>query len=75
MRLRLRCPVCNEKLDQMPTLGEFDSKIECMCPMCDELYIWDTIMEEFEDIPGEGCKACGNPAYPHCKASCPMFDD
>ena len=22
-----------------------------------------------------GCRACGNPAYPDCKASCPMFDD
>ena len=21
------------------------------------------------------CKACGNPAYPDCKSSCPMFDD
>ena len=22
-----------------------------------------------------GCLACGNPAYPACKTSCPMFDD
>lgn len=22
-----------------------------------------------------GCRACGNPAYPNCKSSCPMFDD
>lgn len=22
-----------------------------------------------------GCVACGNPAYPNCKLSCPMFDD
>ncbi len=22
-----------------------------------------------------GCAACGNPAYPACKNSCPMFDD
>lgn len=21
------------------------------------------------------CVACGNPAYPNCKLSCPMFDD
>ena len=21
------------------------------------------------------CIACGNPAYPQCKASCPIFDD
>ena len=23
----------------------------------------------------EGCGACGNPAYPYCKDSCPLFDD
>jgi len=22
-----------------------------------------------------GCRACGNPAYPKCKSSCPLFDD
>lgn len=22
-----------------------------------------------------GCDACGNPAYPACKTSCPLFDD
>ncbi len=22
-----------------------------------------------------GCKACGNPAYPECKDSCPLYDD
>ena len=22
-----------------------------------------------------GCAACGNPAYPACKNSCPMFDN
>ena len=27
-----------------------------------------------EDVP-EGCAACGNPDYPDCKDSCPMFDD
>ena len=21
------------------------------------------------------CEACGNPAYPECKDSCPIFDD
>ena len=27
-----------------------------------------------DDVP-EGCAACGNPAYPNCTSSCPMFDD
>lgn len=26
------------------------------------------------DMP-EGCAACGNPAFPNCIDSCPMFDD
>ena len=26
------------------------------------------------DTP-EGCAACGNPAFPNCTSSCPMFDD
>ena len=28
-----------------------------------------------DDEEEKGCTACGNPAYPHCKTSCPMFDD
>ena len=27
-----------------------------------------------DDIPPEGCIACGGP-YPHCKTSCKLFDD
>ena len=23
----------------------------------------------------EGCAACGNPAYPDCMDSCPLYDD
>lgn len=29
----------------------------------------------YEYSGNPGCNACGNPAYPDCKASCPMFDD
>jgi hypothetical protein len=28
-----------------------------------------------DDGPEEGCRACGNPAWPNCKTSCPMYDD
>ena len=37
-----------------------------------EAYLCETdeIHEEFE----QGCMACGNTAYPECKASCPLFD-
>ena len=30
--------------------------------------------ENFDDME-EGCAACGNPDYPRCKDSCPLFDD
>ena len=30
----------------------------------------------YDDDDGEnGCVACGNPAYPNCMSSCPLFDD
>ena len=28
-----------------------------------------------KDCPEEGCRACGNPAYPKCVDSCPLLDD
>ena len=28
-----------------------------------------------DDDSDEGCDACGNPAYPDCKSSCPLYDD
>jgi hypothetical protein len=33
--------------------------------------------DDDEDYVSEepGCDACGNPAYPLCKSSCPLFDD
>lgn len=30
---------------------------------------------DYENSGDEGCDACGNPAYPECKSSCPLFDD
>ena len=31
--------------------------------------------DEYEEGGDEGCSACGNPVYPECKSSCPLFDD
>ena len=28
--------------------------------------------EEYDDGPGEGCRACGNPDWPKCLDACPM---
>ncbi len=27
------------------------------------------------DSEDEGCRACGNPDYPNCQSSCPLYDD
>ena len=31
-------------------------------------------LDDDSDDVEEGCAACGNPAYPDCKDSCPLFD-
>lgn len=38
-------------------------------------HTWETDENDNYDGPGPGCAACGNPAYPDCMASCPMYDD
>ena len=40
-----------------------------------ETFVVDLTAEEDDDEPEEGCSACGNPAYPDCKSSFPLFDD
>ncbi len=51
------------------------------CPICgsvmrkidEETYYCPTCAaEEYDDE--EGCRACGNPLYPDCQDSCPLFD-
>lgn len=42
-------------------------------PTDDEVAIIGDDPDEYHAIP-EGCEACGNPDYPKCKYSCPMFD-
>jgi len=55
-----------------------------MCPVCghrmrkidDDTYQCEWCAEEYdEDEREEGCAACGNPDYPDCKYSCPLYDD
>lgn len=38
-------------------------------------YLIKDIFENPKDEQEQGCKACGNPAYPECKNSCKLFDD
>lgn len=69
--------------EHMYPVGDTD---EFVCPCCGAK--WDLLDYELHgpysnilrpifgpDDPGEGCIACGNPAYPNCKSSCGLFDD
>lgn len=35
----------------------------------------DDEYDDDDDDMGDGCRACGNPAYPDCMSSCPLCDD
>ena len=35
----------------------------------------DDVDEYGDSEYDEGCAACGNPNYPACKTSCPLYDD
>ncbi len=74
------CPECGEEM-----VLEDDGDLycdNCMCyyPCSDDYtdpnrYLWVTDEDKSNDIPGPGCRACGNPAYPNCIDSCPLMDD
>ena len=71
------CPECGNEL-----VLEDDGDYYCDNCMC---YYDPSIAKQYTDpsecgteprADGEqGCKACGNPSYPECKASCPLFDN
>ena len=55
---RPKCPECGA------TLRKIDDETY-YCPNC-------VVEDDYDD--DEGCRACGNPAYPDCQDSCPLFD-
>lgn len=60
------CPDCGHRLSRSKDIwGNWDGSYIC----------YHCANNSDEDDYEEGCAACGNPAYPNCKASCPMFDD
>ncbi len=81
------CDQCGASLNEQP--GFYAECGSWTCTECGHtnLIAESEIIDEYEDndsfyedaddeddIP-EGCAACGNPAYPKCKLSCPIFDD
>ena len=57
------CPICGEEVT-------IDADGDFYCESCDAYY--DSADSDSDEA---GCIACGNPAYPKCKSSCPLFDD
>lgn len=80
------CPECGEEMVK----DDYDDDYycdNCMCyfsiPKDQEKFFKNPLTHLIQDIfsciddnrPGPGCRACGNPSYPKCKDSCPLFDD
>lgn len=73
------CPICARKL-----IPEEDG--DFYCTAC-EMYLAPNAVEDQpvptmlslmsgrKDLPGAGCRACGNPVYPNCIEACPLFDN
>lgn len=73
------CPYCGGIMTHPSHSWEVWECTECG-QYCEEDGYGNILFE----VPGEdndedegdvGCMACGNPAYPNCKDSCPLFDD
>lgn len=79
------CDMCNDYLNSQPGFnttcgdwqctkcGAYNSIHEDEIIDLDDNFELDSYSNDLADEPG--CRACGNPAYPNCKAGCPMFDD
>lgn len=73
------CLVCGGKMKKTGTGYEPWECMDCHARAFESCHGGLAFDAEYFDDYGEdsdvGCNACGNPAYPDCKISCPMFDD
>lgn len=63
------CPNCGHRMRRATDMWGYWDGETYICEYCSG--------DEYDDDDDgdAGCKACGNPAYPHCKTSCPLFDE
>ncbi|MBR0352757.1 MAG: hypothetical protein IJH53_06090 [Oscillospiraceae bacterium] len=73
------CPICGSEVVLMENSDFY-------CAACD-MYLAPnavenqpiptmlSLMSGRKELPGEGCRACGNPVYPSCMDACPLFDN
>ena len=71
-----RCLVCGGKMKKTGSGYEPWECMDCGARASESCHGWLAFSAEyFDDDTDVGCVACGNPAYPKCKISCPIFDD
>lgn len=83
-----KCKVCGARYNKADVAEEIlqvchiwsDSDFGGLCFDCAlNKFVEDTGHDPYADPEDEGenpgCVACGNPAYPDCMDSCPMYDD
>lgn len=76
------CDECGASLNEQSGFSPYCGTWECTECGYENDISEDNIIDEddeyYDSDNGEynsGCAACGNPAYPKCMSSCPMFDD
>lgn len=84
-----KCKVCGARYDKSDVEERFsnlchiwsESDFGRLCFDCAlNKFVTDTGVDPYAEYDDDedydsGCEACGNPAYPDCMNSCPMFDD
>ena len=76
--MKYRCLVCGGKMKKVGNGYEPWKCTECGARASETYWgglAFDGSYFDDEDEGDVGCDACGNPAYPKCKDSCPLFDD
>lgn len=73
--LTSECPICGGTMERTGEGFEPWICTSCNVTAYEDEYGRPVVDEEKYEEGDVGCDACGNPAYPECKASCPMFDD
>ena len=75
----IECPECGCTMTKSKRSGGYYMCQSCGCQVItkygkivDVLGGPDDYDDFYDDGPGEGCRACGNPDWPKCLDACPM---
>lgn len=74
-----KCLVCGGKMAKTDRSFEPWECVKCHARASEtswgDLAFGEEYLDDEPENTDAGCRACGNPAYPKCKTSCPLFDD